>query len=68
MLISEIEAQLKALREKHGDLPVYVPNGHDDEHGYFEAQSSRYADLINFDCDEDEDEESNIKCAVIDFR
>lgn len=24
MLISEIEAQLKALREKHGDLPCFI--------------------------------------------
>ncbi len=26
MLSSELEAQLKELREKHGDLPVLFPN------------------------------------------
>lgn len=28
MLISELEAQLKALREKHGDFPVRYRDAH----------------------------------------
>lgn len=40
MVISELEAQLKALREKHGDLPTVI----EDDFGFYEIEDIRKDD------------------------
>lgn len=49
MLISEMEAQLKDLREKHGDIPIYATCH---KENLFYSPTAEYRMLLNFDGEE----------------
>lgn len=52
MLISEMEAMLKALREQHGDCRVYYDFGLDMVSHCTEASFEKNAKLFNLGCTE----------------
>lgn len=55
MIISELEAKLKELREKHGDLPVFIPT-RNYEYDYYECSEVKFEAKAHYDPGEYEDE------------